>query len=76
MTLEEFNERLRSKDPDVSAYFYGKLMRQAKPDDVFLFVDLAGIRKNWSNLQRHLGDKRAFWKWILEEWGVLEPYDE
>ena len=37
MTLEEFQEGLRNADPDVRAYLVGKLMRQAKPDDVFEF---------------------------------------
>ena len=36
------------------AHFLGKLMRQAKPDDVFVFVSVAEIRR--------------FWSWILELW--------
>jgi hypothetical protein len=42
MTLDEFRGKLRDPDPDVRAYFLGKLMmRQAKPDDVFSFIHLA-----------------------------------
>jgi hypothetical protein len=40
LDLETFQERLRDPDPAVRAYFIGKLMRQAKPDDVFQFVSL------------------------------------
>jgi hypothetical protein len=29
---------------EIRAYYLGKLMRQAKPDDVFTFVTLAKIR--------------------------------
>ena len=38
MTLEEFLAGLRNPDPGVRAYLVAKLMRQAKPDDVFSFV--------------------------------------
>jgi hypothetical protein len=38
MTLDEFKEGLRSADLEVRVYLVGKLMRQAKPDDVFTFV--------------------------------------
>lgn len=41
---------LRDPDPDVRAYLVGKLMRQAKPDDVFLFVRLTGFW--WTSLMR------------------------
>jgi hypothetical protein len=35
LTLARLNERLRDPNPDVGAYFVAKLMRQAKPDDVW-----------------------------------------
>ena len=54
LTLAEYTARLRDPDPEVRAYFLGKLMRQAKPDDVFTFVTLgelitARIRLRWLN---------------------------
>jgi hypothetical protein len=36
ITLERFKEKLADPDPEPRAYFMGKLMRQAKPDDVFI----------------------------------------
>ena len=68
LTVEEFRERLRDPDPDVRAYFLGKLMRQAKPEDVFLFSPVPAIREQWPRLERYLGDKRAFWTWLLQAW--------
>ena len=44
MTLEVFCANLRDPDREVRAYFIGKLMRQAKPDDVFSFVTLRRSR--------------------------------
>jgi hypothetical protein len=66
--VDEFRERLCDADPDVRAYFIGKLMRQAKPDDVFTFVSLATIREHWDRLSRHLGRQRDFWTWLLATW--------
>lgn len=68
LTLEQFRERLEDPDPEVRAYLVGKLMRQAKPDDVFLFVEPDTIRELWPRLLRYLGRTREFWKWLLDTW--------
>ena len=68
LTVDEFRDRLRDPNPDVRAYFIAKLMRQAKPDDVFTFVSLATIRDHWGGLNRHLGKQRDFWSWLLDTW--------
>ena len=70
MTLETFRAKLGDPDPEVRAYFIGKLMRQAKPDDVFSFVSLRGIETQWARIQRYLGSSREFWEWLLAAWGV------
>jgi hypothetical protein len=72
MTLDTFKARLRDPDLDVRAYFFGKLMRQAKPDDVFTLVTLQDIRQLWPRLERYLGRTREFWTWLLERWSAVE----
>ena len=69
MTLAEFERRLHSDDSESRAYLVGKLMRQAKPDDVFTFVSLRDIVAMWPQLKRYLGRERAFWRWLLSQWG-------
>lgn len=69
LTLEEFEKRLADPDSRVRAYFVGKLMRQAKPDDVFEFVSAATIRSLWPEVQPYLGNRREFWSWLFDEWG-------
>ena len=49
----------------------GKLMRQAKPDDVFTFVSLDHIRTLWPRIERRLGRTRDFWVWLLGQWEVI-----
>jgi hypothetical protein len=74
LTLDELKIRLAETDPEVRAYFFGKLMREAKPDDVFQFVSLDDIRGLWPRLLKHLGKTRSFWRWLLAQWSV--PIDD
>ncbi len=64
----EFRTLLASGDPDVRGILLGKLMRQAKPDDVFLYTTEAEIRASWDRILPHLGATREFWGWILGVW--------
>lgn len=67
-TLDDFVARLQDPDLDVRAYAIGKLMRQAKPDDVFTFVTKHEIESLWPRLSLFLGNTRPFWTWILARW--------
>lgn len=69
MTLADFEGRLRSENEEGRAYLVGKLMRQARPDDVFTFVTVAEILELWPKLQRYLGRQSPFWRWLLGYWG-------
>jgi hypothetical protein len=68
LTLAEFEARLRDPDPEVRAYLIAKLMRQAKPVDVFQFVTVANIEELWPEVVGQLGESRAFWSWLLGMW--------
>ena len=68
LTLDAFRSNLRTRGRAERAYLVGKLMRQAKPDDVFEFVTLAEVRDLWPDLVGYLGRTREFWTWLLAEW--------
>lgn len=70
MTLATFEERLRDPDPEVRAYLVGKLMRQAKPDDVFGFVSMTEIDSLWPSVTRYLGKSLPFWTFIHDWWSA------
>lgn len=70
LTIDEFRARLLDPDPEVRAYFLGKLMRQAKPDDVFTFATLEQIQEHMPAVSRYLGHTREFWMWLLSMWNV------
>ncbi len=71
MTLERFESLLREGESTLRAHLVAKLMRQAKPDDVFQFVSLSEIGALWPDIENRLGRSRDFWKWWMEQWGVL-----
>jgi hypothetical protein len=68
LDIDQFRRRLRNPNLEIRAYFIGKLMRQAKPDDVFEFVSAKTIRELWPRLERFLGEKRPFWEWLFSAW--------
>jgi hypothetical protein len=68
MTVDQFRAGLRSPDLEVRAYLVAKLMRQAKPDDVFLFVRVSDIVELWPRLERFLGRSGSMWRWLLDRW--------
>ena len=76
ITLDIFRSRLASPDPEVRAYYLGKLMRQAKPDDVFTFVTLTEITALFPLVTRYLGRSRDFWTWLLGCWKALPSATE
>jgi hypothetical protein len=71
MDLARFAELIRSDDESVRACFIAKLMRQAKPDDVFEFVSVADIVRDWPAIRTQLGQRKEFWSWLLRCWGAL-----
>lgn len=67
----KFRDLLAQDDDAVKAVLLAKLMRQAKPDDVFLYTSEAEIRRLWLRILPHLGKSRAFWQWLLAAWEKL-----
>jgi hypothetical protein len=68
VTEEQFRSALATDDPDLRAYWLAKLMRQAKPDEVFLYVSLAEIREMWDRVRPILGNERDLWTFLLGRW--------
>ncbi|MBL8800351.1 MAG: hypothetical protein JNN27_00025 [Planctomycetes bacterium] len=68
LTLERFRELLATGDEATRLHLTAKLMRQAKPDDVFTFLSEAQIRERWPHIEAQLGRSRAFWAWLLAQW--------
>ena len=72
LSLEEFERRLADAAPEARAYWTGKLMRQAKPDDVLTFLSSRELLERWQGVERYLGRSRPFWAWLLGTWHGMD----
>jgi hypothetical protein len=76
VTEVQFRERLRHEDPAVRAQWQGRLLREARFEEVWKYVTLTELLENWPLIQRHLGRMRGFWEFLLQGWrddGLISP---
>lgn len=67
-TIGAFRDALLRGDSDEKARLIGKLMREARDEDVWQFTTVAEVRRLWPSIERYLGRRRAFWTYLLEAW--------
>lgn len=65
---EEFRSRLRHPDPRIRAQWQGVLLREARFPEVWQYVTLDDVLRDWDHIRLHLGRRRQFWDWLLEGW--------
>src|SRR5512137_948193 len=76
MTVSALRERLRTASPLEAARLLGKILREARDTDVWVFTTPAEVAARWNRLAPHLGRRRSFWEFLLGRWrqdGHLAP---
>lgn len=68
MTVVAFRERLQTASPAEATRLLGKILREARDTDVWLFTTPAELALRWSELVPHLGRRRPFWEFLLHRW--------
>jgi hypothetical protein len=68
ITAAELRERLRDPDPAIRAQWQGRVMREARFDDVWDYITLDEVIRDFSHLRKHLGRMRGFWEYLLDAW--------
>lgn len=68
LTMEQFVALLHHDDPHIRSAMTAKLMRQARPEDVLLFVDRATLVAIEPAISAQLGDKAGFWAFWCDAW--------
>ena len=63
--LDRLRALLAEGPEEARAYWMGKVMRQAKPDDVLSLMSTDEIRTAWPRVEKYLGRERPFWAWLL-----------
>lgn len=67
-TVASFRAALARADEDEKARLLGKLMREARDEDVWLFTTVDEVRALMTKIDRYLGRRRAFWRYLLDAW--------
>ena len=68
MTVAEIKERLRTASSTESARLLGKILREARDTDVWMFTTPEDVLRRWDEIEKHLGRRRGFWEWLLGCW--------
>ncbi len=68
VTEDQLREKLRSGDPDARAQWQGWVMAEARYDDVWKYLTLEDVLRDWPHIQRHLGRMRGYWEFLLDGW--------
>jgi hypothetical protein len=68
MTVEELRRRLREGSRAERMRLIGKLLREARDTEVWLFTTPEFVATNWNEISLHLGKRRAFWTFLLQSW--------
>ena len=67
-TVMALRERLRTASLPEATRLLGKILREARDTDVWLFTTPAEIARRWDELVPHLGRRRLFWEFLLRRW--------
>lgn len=68
ITYGELREKLASPDAGERALWMGRVMREARYQDVWKLLRLADVLALLPRIEPHLGRARAFWLWLIEGW--------
>ncbi|MEO6594489.1 MAG: hypothetical protein ABIP94_07030 [Planctomycetota bacterium] len=68
ITYGELRLRLQSTDVDERALWMGRVMREARYQDVWKLLRLKDVLPLLPKIERHLGRTREFWLWLIEGW--------
>lgn len=68
LTLTQWRQGLSGSNAAWRALLVARLMRQARPDDVLLFVRPQDVIRDWALVEPHLGRERPYWTWLVNHW--------
>lgn len=70
MTVAQLCETLNgSQGPFLRAVYMGRILREASVAEAWRFLTPQDVVDNWDSIERHLGRRRAFWRFLIRVWG-------
>jgi len=70
MSVRELRARLAGASEPERARLLGKILREARDTEVWLFTTPDEVARSWRRVVRHLGRRRAFWEFLLSQWAA------
>jgi len=68
ITVAVLRDHLRNASSPEATRLLGKILREARDTEVWLFTTPAEVTARWEELAPHLGRRRAFWEFLLDRW--------
>ncbi|MFY9345221.1 MAG: hypothetical protein WAT39_22215 [Planctomycetota bacterium] len=68
ITYGELRQKLQSPDLDERALWMGRVMREARYQEVWKLLKLTDVLAMLPRIDKHLGRERKFWHWLIEGW--------
>ncbi len=63
-----FRDALARANDEEKARLLGKLLREARDEDVWEFTNVGEVRALFPKIERYLGRRRDFWRYLLDAW--------
>lgn len=71
MTVGELRRKLVASSEPERVRLLGKVLREARDTDVWKFITPSELLAVWDKVERHLGRRRPFWRFLIREWQEL-----
>jgi hypothetical protein len=71
VSVAEFRSRLGSPDRDVAARSFARLLRDARYEDVWIFVTPQDVSERLPEIEPYLGRSRGLWTHLMRAWREL-----
>jgi hypothetical protein len=71
MTAVELRSRLESASAPERVRLLGRILREARDTEVWSFTSPTEIARLWPEVRKNLGNRRAFWEFLFEQWRRL-----
>jgi hypothetical protein len=68
MTVSELGQRLKTASPAEQTRLLAKVLREARDSDVWRFTTPEEVWRRWAALSPHLGRRKGFWEFLLDQW--------
>jgi hypothetical protein len=68
MTVSTLRNRLRTASLPERMRLLGKILREARDTDVWLFTTPLEVLSRWNEISPYLGRRRLFWEYIMKGW--------